>query len=439
MQGSPPPAGDLGTSGEIGIVGGGPSSLVIAIALARRGIRTTLFERDPHPEAAPRLNPDRSYTIDISGHGLKALRHIDACDYFDERMIRFKGLKLPGGATEEWTLPGWTGSRGDILRSLMALLDAKYRDHVSLEFERAVTAVDVLTGTITHASKPCDARTQRLDFIIGGDGAGSVVRRALVAQVPGFTAVTASYPNYCTMIELDRVGDQLDRNYLHGLSVRPFCVAGAIRGDQGPGSSRWFCAVGTKAKREFSSTDEARRFLQERAPSVLELTGEEQIEAYARRPCYHIGQTLTCSRLDGGKAVLLGDAAAAFPSIGQGVNAAMESAMTLDLCIGESGRSPAALLGKELQHAVEAGGGCRLLDEHPQSFRKSLPHAPRLHHLEARHEHLRSGQERRHLLLGGPAEGRAALAPGALGIGPIPIRRSGRPLEEARRFLAQPR
>lgn len=87
---------------------GGPAALVAAIALARRGVRTSVFERDAHPEVARRFNPDRSYTIDISGHGLKALRHIDACAYFDDRMIQFKGLKIPGGRTEEWILPGWT-------------------------------------------------------------------------------------------------------------------------------------------------------------------------------------------------------------------------------------------------------------------------------------------------------------------------------------------
>ncbi|HYN07029.1 MAG TPA: NAD(P)-binding protein [Vicinamibacterales bacterium] len=67
------------TDPRIALVGGGPASLVAAIGLARRGIRTSVFERDAHPEIAPRFNPDRSYTIDISGHGLKALRHIDAC------------------------------------------------------------------------------------------------------------------------------------------------------------------------------------------------------------------------------------------------------------------------------------------------------------------------------------------------------------------------
>jgi hypothetical protein len=95
----------------IALVGGGPAALVAAIALARRGIRTSVFERDTHPEIAPRFNPDRSYTIDISGHGLKALRHIDACSSFDDRMIRFKGLKIPGGGTKEWTLPGWRFTR----------------------------------------------------------------------------------------------------------------------------------------------------------------------------------------------------------------------------------------------------------------------------------------------------------------------------------------
>lgn len=39
------------------------------------GIPTTVFERDAHP--------DRSYTINISGHGYRALRHIEASDFFE--------------------------------------------------------------------------------------------------------------------------------------------------------------------------------------------------------------------------------------------------------------------------------------------------------------------------------------------------------------------
>jgi 2-polyprenyl-6-methoxyphenol hydroxylase-like FAD-dependent oxidoreductase len=328
----------------IALVGGGPSALVAAIALARRRVRTTIFERDRHPGAAPRFNPDRSYTIDISGHGLKAIRHIEAGPYFDRRMIPFKGLRLPDGRAAEWTLPGWTGSRGDILRALMDLLDEKYRPWVACEFETRVVAADVRTGELTLDSSTGGATRRVFDFVVGADGAGSVVRKAMVEQVPGFTVETGSHPNWCTMIELDRVENRLDPHYLHGLAVRPFCVAGAIKGDDGSAAPRWFCAVGTKEKQTFASADDARRYFRERVPRVLELTSDDKVAAFADRPCYHIGQTLRCSQLHGGKAALLGDAAEAFPPIGQGVNAAMESAITLDRCIGETGDDAAQLL-----------------------------------------------------------------------------------------------
>ena len=82
--------------GTIAILGAGPAGLVLAISLARRGLSATVIERDVPPDNAPRFNPDRSYTIDISGHGLKALRHIEAVAEFDRRIFRFKGLKIPG-------------------------------------------------------------------------------------------------------------------------------------------------------------------------------------------------------------------------------------------------------------------------------------------------------------------------------------------------------
>lgn len=329
---------------DIAVVGGGPAALVLVIAFARRGIRTTVFERDPHPEIAPRFNPERSYTIDISGHGLRAIRHIDVAAYFDERLYPFKGIKMMDKGTAEWNEPGWTGSRGDIVRSLMAPITEKYLDYVTCQFECRVNSVDVNSGGLTYITKSGDSITTQFDFIIGGDGAGSVVRNAMLQQVPGFTTQTKSFSNYVTMIELDRVGDQLDPHYLNGLSIHPFCIAGAIKGDPGSDGPRWFCCVGTKDKMVFASVDEARRFLEKRCPRILELTSEEKVAAYAQRTCFHIGQKLTCSQLHGGKAVLLGDAAGPFPPVGQGVNAAMESAMMLDLCIGEMGHTPDQLL-----------------------------------------------------------------------------------------------
>src|SRR3712207_7691809 len=90
-----------GGAARIGIIGGGPAGLVAAIALARRGIPTTVLERDAHPDLAPRFNPDRSYTIDITGHGLRALRRIDATTYFDDRLLPFRGIQYEDRVVEE--------------------------------------------------------------------------------------------------------------------------------------------------------------------------------------------------------------------------------------------------------------------------------------------------------------------------------------------------
>lgn len=322
--------------GQVAIVGGGPAGLVAALALARRGIPTTVLERDAHPDLAPRFNPDRSYTIDITGHGLRALRHIDATSYFDARLMPFRGLQYRDRIVEDWPEPGWTGSRGDILRALMALVTDKYQDLIDIEFGCKVTAVDVHAGTVTVAPAGSEARTRHFQLIIGADGAGSSVRRAMEQQISGFTVETKWLPNYLTMIELDRLSDQLDPTCLQALATRPFCMAGAIKGDEDTDGPRWFCAIGTKRALSFEDADAAHRYLRKACPRVLDLASPKAITEFAHRRCYHIGQKLQCSQLHGETAVLIGDAAGPFPPIGQGVNAAMEAAMVLSESIASA-------------------------------------------------------------------------------------------------------
>jgi kynurenine 3-monooxygenase len=350
-----PTTDGMSTEG-VAVVGGGPAGLVAAIALARRGIPTTVLEREAHPELLPRFNPDRSYTIDITGHGLRALRHIDATDAFDARLLPFKGIQYGGTLIEDWTEAGWTGSRGDIVRALMSVVSDHYADEVHVEFGCRVDAVDVHEGTVSYTPPGVETVTRRFELIIGADGAGSVVRQAMQKQVPGFTVTSTDLPNYLIMVELDRLTDQLDPYYLQALATRPFSLAGAIKGDQNGSPPRWFCAIGTKKELRFATTAEARTYLQRNVPRVLDLASPQAVAAFARRPCYHIGKKLLCSRLHSEAAVLIGDAAGPFPPIGQGVNAAMEGATVLDQCIGQADdlRDGAALYQAQWKPELDA-------------------------------------------------------------------------------------
>jgi 2-polyprenyl-6-methoxyphenol hydroxylase-like FAD-dependent oxidoreductase len=309
---------------DIAIIGGGPGGLTAAIALARRGARSTVFEREAHPQRMPRFNPDRSYPIDLTGHGLKAVRYIDAVDHFDAHMIQFRGIRNGGRVRDPWSEPGWIGSRGDIMRALMSVAEERHRDMIDFVFDSDVSTVDVHAGEVAG---------RRFDLLVGSDGAGSAVRAAMLEQVEGFTVETSSVPNYGLILELDQVGDKLDKHCLNGLGFSPLTLAAVINDEEKPDGVRWVCVVGVNKPITFTSPGQATTWLRKHIPRVLDLTSEQAVAEFSRRDGVHLGQRLTCSSLHGGRAVLLGDAAAAFPPVGQGGNAALESAIVLDRCL----------------------------------------------------------------------------------------------------------
>ena len=61
-------------------------------AVGVSGLLDSGLKAEDH-ETAARYNPDRSYTIDITGHGARALDYLGVAHRFDEQLI-----KLPGRA-----------------------------------------------------------------------------------------------------------------------------------------------------------------------------------------------------------------------------------------------------------------------------------------------------------------------------------------------------
>ena len=201
---------------SVAIVGGGPAGLTLAAALAQQGgFEIAVFERAEDHFSAETYNPDRSYTIDITGHGLRAARFIGITERFDAGLIHFKGLKIAphrwlrrlraGFAEEPYYGRGWTGSRGDICRCLQAHLSERHADSVALHFQTEATLVDAGQPQLRIASRGDGAgELRRFDLVVGCDGGGSGVRRSIADHTSGFTVEGADLGNHSLMLHLDQ-------------------------------------------------------------------------------------------------------------------------------------------------------------------------------------------------------------------------------------------
>ena len=154
---------------NIAVVGAGPAGLTFACALAQAGgYRIQLFERDQDHGEVATYNPNRSYTIDITGHGFNAARAIGITERFDADLIAFKGIKIApapwmrrlgwGFIDEPYGSQGWTGSRGDICRSLQAHLLHHYANSVDLHFGVEAQLANAERGEL-QLTGPCPMST----------------------------------------------------------------------------------------------------------------------------------------------------------------------------------------------------------------------------------------------------------------------------------------
>lgn len=331
---------------NIAIVGCGPAGVVSAICFAQRGASAVVFDAGDDPSLSATYNPDRSYAIDITGHGLNAIRHIDAVTDFDAAMIPFNGVKLPNERAHPWNEPGWIGSRGDIMRVLMKIARERHGDKIAFVFGAKVADADFETGSLRFEDGAPQATGDNVayDLIVAADGAGSTLRAKAAERVADFSISSDAISYYSKMLALDCAADKLDKTYLHVLSLSYPMMAGAVNGPGGPADPLWFCQVPFAGERPFKDPSDATRFLRRKCPLLLELASEKAIASFAEAPFQNIGRSVCPSRCSAGKVVFIGDAAHAYPPIGQGANAAMEAAIALDRCVEEAGGSGVAAI-----------------------------------------------------------------------------------------------
>lgn len=332
------------------IAGAGIAGLTAALALDRRGIRSTVFERQPEPR-------EHASAIQIFVNGMLALHELGLGD-------RLERISRP---VHDYRFRSWRGKLlfevpvGEIARGQNAPPPVVVRRPELLELLLDAVGDDVVRWGADcvgyEQEDDCvllrlsDGSEQRGAFLLGADGTDSFVRRQLV---PEATPRFAGYQYLRALTRFDRVPEydfwvtfgRGDRFLFHDLGDLWVYWAGVLVAEPGTGDP----PEGRKAQllerfREFPAP----------IPALIEATDEGAIYRTDIRDLEP-----KHSWVDG-RVALIGDAAhATTPNLGRGAGEAISDAValarTLAAAGGLGGGVPQALVayGAERRAATAA-------------------------------------------------------------------------------------
>jgi kynurenine 3-monooxygenase len=321
---------------RIAIIGGGAAGSLLAILLARRGLKPVVVERGPRYEA-PRGG--RSINLALAARGITALRRAGIDAEVANLLIPMRGRMVHELSGKQRFLPYGQHATEEIYSvsraTLIALLHelAVERHGVEYRFDEQCVGVDA-DGTPLIESRDGARRRLAADIVLAADGAGSVVRRELVAS----GAITAREElldhGYKELTLAARAGGfALEPNALHIWPRGGFMLIGL------PNLDCTFTAtlfLPNRGEPSFASVEptEVRAFFEREFADAVQLIPKLERD-YAEHPVGLLG-TVHCRPWSyGGRVLLVGDAAHAIvPFHGQGMNAALEDCAVLDELIG---------------------------------------------------------------------------------------------------------
>ncbi|KAI0794684.1 hypothetical protein C8Q74DRAFT_1407118 [Fomes fomentarius] len=183
------------TTPKIAIIGGGLAGLTLLVTLHRRGVKATLYERDPDISARAHLGG----CLDLGWKsGQRALRENGLQDEFTKNS-RPEGeeLKIYDASGElhlHHGLPGDDGPqdstkiRPEIDRTILRKILVDTCPHDSIKWGYALTSVRTLPGG-QHELTFANSTIALSDILVGADGAWSHIRPLVSPATPIFTGV----------------------------------------------------------------------------------------------------------------------------------------------------------------------------------------------------------------------------------------------------------
>jgi kynurenine 3-monooxygenase len=330
-------------SGRITVVGAGLGGTLAAIFLARRGFEVTLFERRPDLRQVA-LPAGRSINLALANRGLRPLR-LAGLEPEVRRLLTVMRGRMVHPFDGPLDFQPYGQRPHEVIYSVSRpglnalLLDAAEDAGVRIEFGMRCVAADFTADRLVFEGEARRRAEAPLSPCIGADGAGSVLRHALMAQ-PGYEASEELLEHGYK--ELSILPNGLGRHRMEAGALHIWPRGGymliALPNLDGSFTVTLFLPYqGEPSFARLDTPEAVRTFFDAEFPDVAPMIhGLEN--AFFDNPTGLLGTVRSRPWHLGGRILLLGDAAhAVVPFHGQGMNCAFEDCLELDRCLDEAG------------------------------------------------------------------------------------------------------
>jgi len=320
----------------VNIVGAGLAGSLLAILLARRGFKVTVYERRADPRIAT-ADSGRSINLALAARGIRGLKLAGVLERVMPLTIPMRGrmvhehdgktdLQMYGVRPEEVI---YSVSRADLNRMLIdaaaGLPDVEFRFRqlcLGLAHEKNVLEFrDEANGRIYHAAAQPSIAT---------DGAGSAVRDSMLAREVSVVREEPLDHDYKELtIPAVNDGYVMDPNALHIWPRGGFMLIALPNRDRSFTATLFLARSGSNSFAELRSPEAVDAFFSREFPSAKALMPDLLTEFF-EHPQGSLGTVYTRGWHSNGDVLLLGDAAHAIvPFHGQGMNCAFEDCAEL--------------------------------------------------------------------------------------------------------------
>lgn len=320
-------------------MGAGLAGSLMALMLAKRGYKVTVFEKRPDMRKEE-MSAGRSINLALSNRGISALKRAGLGENILKEVMPMKG-RLIHSINGEKSLQPYSGRDGDYINSIsrgglnITLMNAaEATGNVTFEFGWGCKRIDFDNNIVTLENSKQELRKEQFETIIGSDGGGSYVR--LAYQLGGVRRFNFSqqfldhgYKELVIPPNADgsfRIADDA----LHIWPRGTFMMIALPNLDGSFTCTLFMPFEGKNGFEDLDSEEKVQAFFEEFFPDALQHM-PTLIEDFFTNPHDKLGTVKCFPWAIGDKALLIGDAAhAVVPFYGQGMNASFEDCRVLD-------------------------------------------------------------------------------------------------------------